>query len=80
MRKACLPDFLQIGTYAVHQIMSTAPFDACTGCPDITFLQVAVHHIHDGKHSDAVFHGQDLQNTFFTVFFNFPLMVAAQPE
>ena len=24
--------FLQIGTYAVHQIMSTAPFDACTGC------------------------------------------------
>ena len=71
---------MQIGTYAVHQVMSTAPFDACTGCPDITFLQVAVHHIHDGKHSDAVFHGQDLQNTFFTVFFNFPLMVAAQPE
>ena len=30
--------------------------------------------------SIAVFHGQDLQNTFFTVFFNFPLMVAAQPE
>ena len=79
MRKACLPD-LFANRYVVHQIMSTAPFDACTGCPDITFLQVAVHHIHDGKHSDAVFHGQDLQNTFFTVFFNFPLMVAAQPE
>lgn len=80
MRKVCLPGLLQIGTYAVHQIMSTAPFDACTGCPDITFLQVAVHHIHDGKHSDAVFHGQDLQNTFLPYSSIFPLMVAAQPE
>ena len=47
---------LQIGTYAIHQVMCATPFDTCSGCPNIAFLQMTVYNIHYSKHSNTVFH------------------------